>query len=104
MFVCGFHDPRLRKDMVSKVTSVANEFRKVSDQQIADTTRRTIRENVAVTQQLNKMSSKTVGLLDENTLLKKREKELRLEIEILETNEKELAKKNKSNQRVCYRK
>ena len=90
--------------MVSKVTSVANEFRKVSDQQIADTTRRTIRENVAVTQQLNKMSSKTVGLLDENTLLKKREKELRLEIEILETNEKELAKKNKSNQRVCYRK
>ena len=90
--------------MVSKVTSVANEFRKVSDQQIADTTRRTIRENVAVTQQLNKMSSKTVGLLDENTVLKKREKELRLEIEILETNEKELAKKNKSNQRVCYRK
>ena len=90
--------------MVSKVTSVANEFRKVSDQQIADTTRRTIRENVAVTQQLNKMSSKTVGLLDENTVLKKREKELRLEIEILETNEKELAKKNKSNQRVYYRK
>ena len=91
---------RLRKDMDAKVRSVAEEFRKVSDQQIADTTRRTICENVAISQQLDRMSSKTVRLLEENDALQQREKELRRHIEVLEANEKVIIRKNKSNQKV----
>lgn len=86
--------------MDAKVRSVAEEFRKVSDQQIADTTRRTICENVAINQQLDKMSSKTVRLLEENDTLQQREKELRRHIEVLEANEKAIIRKNKSNQKV----
>ena len=86
--------------MATKVNSVAAEFRKVSDQQIADTTRRTIRENVAINQQLGKMSSKTVQLLEENDALQRTEKELRRKIEVLEANEKAIIKKSMSNQKV----
>ena len=49
---------RMRKEMVAKVNSVAAEFRKVSDLQMADTTKRTIQENVAINQQLSRMSDK----------------------------------------------
>ena len=86
--------------MNAKVESVAAEFRKVSDQQIADTTRRTIRENVAINQQLGKMSFKTEQLLQENDALKQTVKDLRMEIKILEEHEKAIVKKNKSNQKV----
>ena len=89
-----------------KVGAVAAEFRKVSDQQIADTTRRTIQENVTVNQQLEKMSSKIVQLLEDNDALKRKEKQLRREVELLEVSEKEFAKKSKSQQKVvlciCY--
>ena len=83
-----------------KVGAVAAEFRKVSDQQIADTTRRTIQENVTVNQQLEKMSSKIVQLLEDNDALKRKEKQLRREVELLEVSEKEFAKKSKSQQKV----
>ena len=86
-----------------KVGAVAAEFRKVSDQQIADTTRRTIQENVTVNQQLEKMSSKIVQLLEDNDALKRKEKQLRREVELLEVSEKEFAKKSKSQQKVVLR-
>ena len=88
--------------MVSKVNLVSAEFRKVSDKQMAETTKRTIRENVAINQQLQKMSEDTTALLEENNALKKREKDLKQEIEILKATEVELARKNASNQKVMY--
>jgi len=91
---------RLKKEMVSKVNLVSAEFRKVSDKQMAETTKRTIRENVAINQQLQKMSEETAMLLEENNALKKKEKDLKQEIEILKATEVELAKKNASNQKV----
>ena len=91
---------RLKKEMVSKVNLVSAEFRKVSDKQMAETTKRTIRENVAINQQLQKMSEDTTALLEENNALKKREKDLKREIEILKATETELARKNASNQKV----
>ena len=87
--------------MVSKVNLVSAEFRKVSDKQMAETTKRTIRENVTINQQLQKMSEDTTALLQENNTLKKKEKDLKREIEILQATEKELATKNASNQKVC---
>ena len=94
------HNPRMKKEMVSKVNAVAGEFRKVSDLQMAETTKRAIRENVAINQQLGRMSDKTMELLRENEALKVREKDLRWQVEVLEYNEKELAKKNINSQKV----
>jgi hypothetical protein len=94
------HLCRMKKEMVTKVNLVAAEFRKVSDLQMAETTKRTIRENVAINQQLTKMSDKTVELIGENEALKVREKDLVRQVELLEASEKELAKKSVSNQKV----
>ncbi len=49
--------------MVMRVNQVAAEFRKVSNKQMAETTKRTIRENVSINSQLGKMSDKTLELI-----------------------------------------
>ena len=54
---------RLKKEMVMRVNQVAAEFRKVSNKQMAETTKRTIRENVSINAQLGKMSDKTLELI-----------------------------------------
>ncbi|XP_033116447.1 cilia- and flagella-associated protein 157-like [Anneissia japonica] len=91
---------RLKREMVLRVNQVASEFRKVSNKQMADTTKRTIRENVSINAQLAKMSDKTMELIQENDELRAKEKKQRQQIDMLEANEKELAKKNHSNQKV----
>lgn len=52
--------------MIVKVSQVAAEFRRVSNKQMADTTKRTIKENVSINNQLQKMSKKVTELVDEN--------------------------------------
>ncbi|KAG9477680.1 hypothetical protein GDO78_012929 [Eleutherodactylus coqui] len=91
---------RLKKEMVQKVNTVAGEFRKVSKTQMAETTKRAIRENVAISSQLAKMSEKSLELIQENDELKERESKLRKQLEMLEENEKEFVKNNLSNQKV----
>ena len=91
---------RLKKEMVLRLNQVAAEFRKVSNKQMAETTKRTIRENVSINAQLAKMSDKTMELIQENDELRVKEKKMKLQIDMLEHNEKELAKKNSSNQKV----
>lgn len=85
-----------------RVNQVAAEFRKVSNKQMAETTKRTIRENVSINSQLAKMSDKTTDLITENDTLRKKEKDGKQQIDVLEYNEKELAKKNLSNQKVSH--
>lgn len=51
-----------------RVNQVAAEFRKVSNKQMAETTKRTIRENVSITAQLTKMSDKTLELIQVHSL------------------------------------
>ena len=89
--------------MVSKVNSVASEFRKVSDLQMADTTKRTIQENMSIGRQLHRMSDKTTELMKENERLKEREKELCRRMEIMEASERDVTRKNITNQRVSLR-
>ncbi|KAM3910986.1 cilia- and flagella-associated protein 157 [Leptodactylus fuscus] len=91
---------RLKKEMVQKVNTVAAEFRRVSNDQMAETTKRAIRENAAISSQLAKMSEKSLELIDENDQLKEQESELRKQLEMLEDNEKEFVKNNLSNQKV----
>jgi hypothetical protein len=52
--------------MIVKVSQVAAEFRRVSNKQMTDTTKRTIKENVSINNQLNKMSEKTIELIETN--------------------------------------
>ncbi|XP_044124396.1 cilia- and flagella-associated protein 157 [Bufo gargarizans] len=91
---------RLKKEMVQKVNTVAAEFRKVSNDQMAATTKRAIRENVAVSSQLAKMSEKSLELIQENDQLREQESDMRKQLEILEENEKEFVRNNLSNQKV----
>lgn len=88
--------------MILRVNTVAAEFRKVSNKQMADTTKRAIRENVSINSQLSKMSDKTMELIMENDEMKLKEKKNRQHINILEDNEKELMKKNATNQKVWW--
>ena len=84
----------MMKEMVVKVNCVAAEFRKVSDIQMAETTKRAIRENVSVNQQMNNMSEKTMELVKENERLKRSERELRRNMDVLEDTNKYMARKN----------
>ena len=63
IYLCFFVSYRLKKEMVMRVNQVAAEFRKVSNKQMAETTKRTIRENVSINAQLGKMSDKTLELI-----------------------------------------
>ena len=91
----------MKTEMVSKVNLVAGEFRKVSDLQMVETTKRTIRENVTISQQLSKMSEKTMALLRENEALRRKETEMSRRVELLEASHREVTRKNVSNQKVC---
>jgi len=86
--------------MAARVSQMADEFRKASTGQIADTTKRTIRENVSITTQLSKISDKTVELIANNDSLKERERRQRQEIELLQTSESMMTEKNIANQKV----
>jgi len=86
--------------MALRVNQVAAEFRKASDRQLADTTKRTIRENVSISAQLAKISDKTVELIANNDSLKERERHQRQEIELLQASETLLTEKNIANQKV----
>lgn len=88
--------------MIARVNTVAAEFRKVSNKQMADTTKRAIRENVAINTQLAKMSDKTMELISENDDMKSKSKSQKQHLDILEDNEKELIKKNYANEKVYF--
>jgi len=83
------------------VNQVSAEFRKASNRQMADTTKRTIRENIAINEQLSKVSDKTVELIANNDSLKERERRQRQEIELLQSSETLLTEKNIANQKVA---
>lgn len=91
---------RLKKEMVQRVNTVATEFRKVSDKQMAETTKRAIQENASISAQLIRMSDKSMELILENDQLKELKKQQHFQLQSLEHNEKELARTNVSNQKV----
>lgn len=91
---------RLKKEMIVKVNQVAADFRRVSNKQMADTTKRAIKENVSINTQLQKMSQKVIEIVSENDQAKEYEKNQKQQIILLEENEKELAKKNVNNVKI----
>ncbi|XP_048414638.1 cilia- and flagella-associated protein 157 isoform X1 [Stegostoma tigrinum] len=91
---------RLKKELVSRVNVVAAEFRRISKKQVAETTKRAIRENASISNKLGKISDKSIKVIKENDDLKSEAKKQQRTIHILEDNQKELAKKNFSNLKV----
>ncbi|KAJ3287591.1 hypothetical protein HK104_008523 [Borealophlyctis nickersoniae] len=91
---------QMKKEMLQKVNEAVASFRRVADQQMAETTKRAIRENMAITSQLKKMSAKTIELIAENESLTLKVSKLKTSNALLTESEQELAKKNQANQRV----
>ncbi|KAJ3093092.1 hypothetical protein HK102_009524 [Quaeritorhiza haematococci] len=91
---------QMKKEMLQKVNEAVANFRRVADQQMAETTKRAIRENMAVTSQLKKMSAKTIELIAENESLTAKLAKLKTINNIIGESERELAKKNQANQRL----
>lgn len=86
--------------MHEHVTSVAAEFRRVSDRKMPLTTMRAIKENVSLTAQLRNLSEKSQKLMEENQALREKEKTLRRELEVLEPLLKKMTFKSVCNQKV----
>ncbi|XP_077001742.1 cilia- and flagella-associated protein 157 isoform X2 [Tamandua tetradactyla] len=91
---------RLRKEIIQRVNMVANEFRKVATNQMWDTTKRAIRENRTATLQLAKMSRKSTALLQENEQLKGTQDTLCKQLQLLENNQKIMARHSKGHQKI----
>ena len=60
----------LKKESINRINQVATEFRRVSNLQMADITKRTNIENEAVSSQIFKLEEKEAELLKENELLR----------------------------------
>jgi len=86
---------RLAGEMESKVADVANDFRKVYDNRMAETTKRAVRENNELSAQLIRLSQSSLELMAQNKLTMKQNRELKRDIELLKAAEKEWALKSR---------
>ncbi len=93
---------RLKKDMMTKLESVAAEFRKASHAQMSATTQRTIRENVNLSAQVMQLSEKAADLSKENDLLQGRNTDQRRRIEMLENEQSQMVRRNTYRLKVIY--
>jgi DNA repair exonuclease SbcCD ATPase subunit len=91
---------RMKREMLQKLNEAVANFRKVADQQMAETTKRAIRENLTITAQLNRMSIKVTELISENNQLSQKLTQLKTNNGLLVESEKELVKRNYANQKL----
>ncbi|KAG8141823.1 hypothetical protein E2320_006494 [Naja naja] len=91
---------RMKKDMLHRVNAVAAEFRKVANNQMAETTKRTIRENVAISLQLTKVTEQSLQLIQENDRLKEGHADAIKQLQLLEQNEKKMVTNSLSHQKA----
>ena len=61
----------MKQKMMERVHQAAQQFRKSTNRTMADTTKRTISENVAIEAQLAKMSEKTTEVHHDNQNLRR---------------------------------
>ncbi|XP_039767691.1 cilia- and flagella-associated protein 157 isoform X2 [Ornithorhynchus anatinus] len=90
----------LKKEIIQRVNTVASEFRKISSSQMAETTKRAIRENMRVTLQLANVSSRSLALMQENEQLHCTAQEMRKELVLLQHMEKAMAKDGLGNKKM----
>ncbi|KAM9070510.1 cilia- and flagella-associated protein 157-like [Sarcophilus harrisii] len=83
---------RLRKDIIHRISTVAAEFREVSSSQMAETTKRAIRENMAVALDLARINMGNSEQVKENDALKESKVEMCNQLALMERNEKTMMK------------
>jgi hypothetical protein len=91
---------RMKREMLQKLNEAVASFRRVADQQMAETTKRAIRENMAIAAQLKKMSSQIIDLIAENQILTTNVTKLTMNNSLLVESEHELVKRNIANQKI----
>ncbi|KAL6036978.1 hypothetical protein STEG23_033512 [Scotinomys teguina] len=91
---------RLRKEIIQRVNLVANEFRKVTTNQMWETTRRAILENNNVAFQLSWVSQESVQLLQESEQLRSAHDKLHRQVELLENTQEIMARNNQIHKKV----
>ena len=90
---------RLKKEMVERVKEASHEFKKASEKQMSETTKRAIRENISISNQLVRISAKNEELLSQNDSLKQKLHRTVLDRSGLEKSCHEVTRKNISQLR-----
>ncbi|KNE61071.1 hypothetical protein AMAG_06826 [Allomyces macrogynus ATCC 38327] len=93
----------LKREMAAKVADAVGSFRRVADTQMAETTKRALRENLVATAQLRKLATKTSEIMAENDALKEANTKLRIDAEILRNGQTQLARKASAAHQVIRR-
>jgi len=75
---------KLKKEMDARLLKLSMDFQDATHVRIAATTHRTIRENIAINNELEKMLETQQNLRKENEMMKKRDRELKLEVQLRE--------------------
>ncbi|GFG30919.1 hypothetical protein Cfor_03235 [Coptotermes formosanus] len=75
---------KLKKEMDARLLKLSMDFQDATHVRIAATTHRTIRENIAINNELQKMLETQRNLRKENEMMKKRDRELKLEVRLRE--------------------
>eukprot|EP00002_Diphylleia_rotans_P037200 TRINITY_DN828_c0_g1_i11.p1 TRINITY_DN828_c0_g1~~TRINITY_DN828_c0_g1_i11.p1 ORF type:complete len:408 (+),score=99.80 TRINITY_DN828_c0_g1_i11:812-2035(+) len=91
---------RLKKEMLNKIKEAKANLLKMTDSQLASTTKRTILENEQMTNELAYQSKRTTELVQKNEALKKENQTLRRNMDLMTQEQEEVAKRNNSSQKV----
>ena len=86
--------------MLKKVTAVATEFRRVSDQQMATTTKYTIEENIGLSRTVKGLEKTVAATLEENDQLRQKCKKQLRDLELLQASYNEAVKRKVQSEQV----
>ena len=93
---------KLKKEMFQKVNQVTNEFRLVSNQQMAETTKKTISMNLGINAKLVNVTERVRKVMTENENLTEKLKLQTRTLDILSGNDDTLDRKNDHCNRLIH--
>lgn len=83
-------------EMARRIDEAVRNFKTATEKQMNETTRRAIRENLMVTDQIKKLSDKVMELLKDNDALKAKNARLQQDVALLKDSEIAFAKKSQA--------
>ncbi|KDR17225.1 cilia- and flagella-associated protein 157-like isoform X2 [Zootermopsis nevadensis] len=94
---------KLKKEMEAKLLQLSIDFQDATRVRIAATTHRTVRENIAVNNELQKMLETQRNLRKENKIMKERDRKLSLEVKLCEEGRDIVLAKNMAQHKLINR-